>query len=109
MWTGSSWSWEWGQAGESQDCRFPTRKSFLRAYSALGANYELSEQEIRFFAPSEPRESFVSVPDLRAGAGTVLFALSNAGEATLSDENEYIARGYENFKGKLQGLGANIE
>lgn len=96
-------------AGSMRDTVFPTRKSFLRAYSALGANYELSEQEIRFFAPSEPRESFVSVPDLRAGAGTVLFALSNAGEATLSDENEYIARGYENFKGKLQGLGANIE
>lgn len=95
--------------GSMRDTVFPERRSFLDAYHALGANFALADASIRFFAPSEPRRRSVSVPDLRAGAGTVLLALAGAGEAILTDENEYISRGYENFKGKLQMLGAHIE
>ena len=95
--------------GTMRDTVFPTRKSFLRAYYDLGANYETNDAVIRFLTPGAPREDSVTIPDLRAGAGAVLFALANATEVTLTDENKYIERGYENFKGKLTQLGARIE
>lgn len=50
----------------------------------------------------------VESPDLRAGAALVLAGLSAEGY-TVVDEIGYILRGYENFDGKLQALGAVIE
>ena len=50
----------------------------------------------------------VSAPDLRAGAALVIAGLSAEG-VTIVDDIHYIQRGYENFDGKLKGLGAQIE
>lgn len=50
----------------------------------------------------------VESPDLRAGAALVLAGLAAEGY-TIVDEIGYILRGYENFDGKLQSLGAVIE
>lgn len=50
----------------------------------------------------------VESPDLRAGAALVLAGLAADGY-TIVDEIGYILRGYENFDGKLQSLGAVIE
>ncbi len=50
----------------------------------------------------------VESPDLRAGAALVMAGLAADG-ITIVDEIGYILRGYENFDGKLQGLGAVIE
>ncbi|MCQ2530874.1 MAG: UDP-N-acetylglucosamine 1-carboxyvinyltransferase [Lachnospiraceae bacterium] len=49
----------------------------------------------------------INAPDLRAGAALVLAALSAEGTSVI-DGIEYIQRGYENFEGKLQALGADI-
>lgn len=46
-------------------------------------------------------------PDLRAGAALVLAGLAADGITTV-DEIAYIQRGYEDFDGKLRGLGAEI-
>ena len=45
---------------------------------------------------------------MRAGAALVIAGLAAEG-FTLIDDIVYIQRGYENFEGKLAGLGANIE
>lgn len=50
----------------------------------------------------------VTAPDLRAGAALVLAGLAAEG-FTLVDDVKYILRGYEDFAGKLRGLGAEIE
>ena len=46
--------------------------------------------------------------DLRAGAAMVIAGLCAAGTTEVEDIH-FIERGYENFVGKLQGLGADIE
>ena len=46
--------------------------------------------------------------DLRAGAAMVIAGLCAAGVTEVEDIH-YIERGYENFVGKLQALGADIE
>ncbi len=50
----------------------------------------------------------ISAPDLRAGAALVIAGLSAEG-ITVVDDIVYILRGYEDFEGKLRGLGAEIE
>ncbi len=50
----------------------------------------------------------VSAPDLRAGAALVIAGMAAEG-ITIVDDIHYIERGYENFEGKLRGLGAQIE
>lgn len=49
----------------------------------------------------------VSAPDLRAGAALVIAGLAAEG-VTIIDDIVYIQRGYEDFEGKLSGLGAEI-
>ncbi len=50
----------------------------------------------------------VVASDLRAGAALVIAGLSAQGTTKICNSS-YINRGYENFVGKLQNLGANIE
>lgn len=50
----------------------------------------------------------VNAPDLRAGAALVIAGLAAEG-ITVVDDIYYIQRGYEDFEGKLTGLGATIE
>ena len=50
----------------------------------------------------------VNAPDLRAGAALVIAGLVADGITVVSDI-QYIQRGYEDFEGKLSGLGAQIE
>ena len=50
----------------------------------------------------------VSAPDLRAGAALVIAGLAAEG-ITIVDDIVYIQRGYEDFEGKLRGLGAEIQ
>jgi len=49
----------------------------------------------------------IEVPDLRAGAALTIAALA-AGGKTVLDRIDYIERGYEDFDGKLRGIGADI-
>lgn len=49
----------------------------------------------------------VRATDLRAGAGLVITGLGAEGVTEITDIH-YIDRGYENFDGKLRGIGADI-
>ena len=49
----------------------------------------------------------VRAPDIRAGAALVVAALGADGETLVSDAS-HIARGYEDFAGKLRSLGADV-
>jgi UDP-N-acetylglucosamine 1-carboxyvinyltransferase len=49
----------------------------------------------------------VRAPDLRAGAALVLAGLVAEGE-TVVTEAVHVDRGYEDFAGKLTGLGADV-
>ena len=49
----------------------------------------------------------VRAPDIRAGAALVVAALGADGETMVSDAH-HIARGYEDFAGKLRSLGADV-
>lgn len=50
----------------------------------------------------------VRSPDIRAGAALVLCGLCADGRTEVLDDGGHIERGYENFVGKLGGLGADI-
>lgn len=52
--------------------------------------------------------ALVKACDLRAGAAMVIAGMCASG-TTVVEEINYIERGYENFVGKLQALGADIE
>jgi len=49
----------------------------------------------------------VAACDLRAGAAMVIAGLCAEGQTVVEDVH-YIERGYENFVGKMRGLGADI-
>lgn len=50
----------------------------------------------------------VSSPDLRGGAALVIAGLAAEGETEIHDIY-HIDRGYEDYVGKLQSLGADVE
>ena len=50
----------------------------------------------------------VNAPDLRAGAALVIAGLCAEG-VTIIDDIHYVERGYEDFEGKLRGIGAQME
>jgi UDP-N-acetylglucosamine enolpyruvyl transferase len=89
------------------DTVFPKRRSFLAPYHALGANFaQLDDGTISFSPADAPRADCISVPDLRTGAGAVLYALSLDNDITVYDTQDFILRGYEHFTKKLNALGA---
>jgi len=49
----------------------------------------------------------VRAPDIRAGAALVLAGLAAEGETVVSDA-QHVDRGYEDFAGKLAGIGADV-
>lgn len=91
------------------DTVFPKRRSFLAPYHALGVNFaQLDDGTISFSPADAPRADCISVPDLRTGAGAVLYALSLNNDITVYDTQDFILRGYEYFTKKLNALGACI-
>ena len=95
--------------GSVKDTVFPQRNSFLSPYHSLGANFLTQEDgSISFLPPDPPRAHTVSVPDLRSGAGLILYALSLPTTTVIDDTHGYLLRGYENFTEKINALGAYI-
>ncbi len=87
---------------------FENRFSFVEELVKLGAAIEVNQHH----AVIKGNRSFVGgavkASDLRAGAGLVVAGLATRGRVEISDIH-HIERGYENFTGRLQALGANIE
>ena len=95
--------------GSLSDTVFPNRRSFLAPYRALGASItETGDGTFLFTSPDTVRERVLAVPDLRCGAGMILYALSLSTPIEIVDERGWILRGYEDFTLKLNALGANV-
>lgn len=63
---------------------------------------------VKIYGPTQLKPANFTINDLRAGASTVLAALTANGTSTIEGV-EYIERGYEKLGERLSSLGANIE
>ena len=63
---------------------------------------------IKIFGPTKLHNGIMTMVDIRAGAAVVVAALAAEGTSTIFGI-EKLDRGYENFEGRLQKLGAHIE
>ena len=75
--------------------------------SRMGANIKVEGNTAIIDGVKQLTGARVSSPDLRAGAALVIAGLAAEG-FTIVDDIVYIKRGYEDFDGKLRGLGAEI-
>jgi len=75
----------------------------------MGADIKLEGQSAIVNGVPELSSAPVKVSDLRAGAALVLAGLVADGETCLEDRDHHIERGYENFKKKLNNLGADVK
>ncbi len=87
---------------------FENRFKYVDELSRMGANIKVEGNTAIIDGVSQLTGARVSSPDLRAGAALVIAGLAAEG-FTIVDDIVYIQRGYEDFEGKLRGLGAEIE
>ncbi|MBU0667619.1 UDP-N-acetylglucosamine 1-carboxyvinyltransferase [Patescibacteria group bacterium] len=88
---------------------FDGRLQYLYELEKMGAKVEMhNPHQATITGPTRLKGVPISSLDLRAGAAMVLAALCAEGTTEISNIN-YIDRGYENFEGKLRGLGASIK
>ena len=88
---------------------FENRFKYVDELNRMGANIKVEGGNIAI-VDGVPglTGTVVTAPDLRAGAALVLAGLAAEG-VTVVEDIHYIDRGYEDFLGKLQQLGADIE
>ncbi len=87
---------------------FENRFKYVAELSRMGANIQVEGSVAIVDGVEKLTGAQIEAPDLRAGAALVLAGLAAEGYTTI-DEIGFVERGYENFEGKLRGLGANIE
>ena len=87
---------------------FENRFKYVDELARMGANIKVEGNVARIEGVERFSGAEVSAPDLRAGAALVIAGLTAKGITTV-DQIHYIQRGYENFEGKLQGIGGQIE
>jgi len=103
---------------------YEQRFGFTEALVKMGANIQLyreclGDQACRFgqrnfkhsaaiSGPTPLVAADIDVPDLRGGFSHLIAALTATGTSTVSGVG-IIDRGYENFRGKLEALGADFE
>ena len=86
---------------------FESRFKYVDELSRMGANIKVEGNTAIIDGVRQLTGARVSSPDLRAGAALVIAGLAAEG-FTIVDDIVYIKRGYEDFDGKLRGLGAEI-
>lgn len=84
------------------------RYKYVNELKKMGAEIQVDGKTAVIEGPAKLTGALVDSCDLRAGAAMVIAGLCAQGETTLEDIR-FIERGYENFVGKLQMLGADIE
>lgn len=89
------------------DTIFENRFKYVDELTRMGANIKVEGTTAIIDGVPKYTGASLQAPDLRAGAALVLAALAAEGISTV-DGIQYIARGYEDFHLKLQGLGAQI-
>lgn len=87
---------------------FENRFSFVRELNRLGGRVNIERHHAVIVGKRIFGAGAVKAPDLRAGAALVIAGLAAGGSVEISDIH-HIERGYENFVGRLQGLGADIK
>ncbi len=87
---------------------FENRFKYVDELARMGANIKVEGNVAMIEGVERFSGAEVSAPDLRAGAALVIAGLTAKGITTV-DQIHYIQRGYENFEGKLQGIGGQIE
>ena len=87
---------------------FENRFKYVDELARMGADVKVEGNTAIITGVKRYTGANIVAPDLRAGAALVLAGLAAEG-FTAVDDIRYIERGYENFDGKLRGLGAQIE
>jgi UDP-N-acetylglucosamine 1-carboxyvinyltransferase len=87
---------------------FENRFKYVDELNRMGANIHVEGNVAVINGVNKLAGAYLTAPDLRAGAALVIAGLSADGY-TVVDDIKYILRGYEDFDGKLRGLGAIIE
>ena len=87
---------------------YETRYKHVPELIKMGANIIVKNQTAFISGVDKLYGAEVKASDLRAGAGLVLAGLCAKGYTTINSI-EHILRGYDNFDGKLQSLGADIK
>jgi UDP-N-acetylglucosamine 1-carboxyvinyltransferase len=87
---------------------FSGRFRYVDELVRMGADIRTDSRHAVVRGLSQLSGAPVKAPDIRAGAALVLAGLRAEGE-TVVHGAEHIDRGYEDFVGKLQSLGADVE
>ena len=86
---------------------FENRFRYVDELVRMGADIKVEGKTAFITGVEKFSSADVVAPDLRAGAALVMAALAADGYSEITDI-KYIKRGYEDFDGKLRGLGAII-
>ena len=86
---------------------FDNRYKYVNELRKMGAQIQVDGRTAVIEGIEKYSGAPVAACDLRAGAAMVIAGLCAEGETQVEDVH-YIERGYENFVGKLRGLGADI-
>lgn len=87
---------------------FENRFKYVDELTRMGATIKVESNIAIITGVDNYMGARVCAPDLRAGAALVIAGMAADG-ITIVDDIHYIQRGYEDFEGKLRGLGAQIE
>ena len=86
---------------------YDTRFKYCEELRRMGAEIDVTNAKAVFHGVKQLHGERVRACDLRAGAAVVIAGLCAEGVTSVEDIH-YIERGYEDFVGKLSGLGAKI-
>ena len=86
---------------------FENRFKYVDELTRMGGEIKVEGNTAIIIGVQKYTGANLTAPDLRAGAALVLAGLAAEGFTTI-DDIKYIERGYEDFVGKLQGIGARI-
>lgn len=87
---------------------FGGRFKYVAELSRMGADITVEGHHAVIRGRDFLQGATVRAPDIRAGAALVLAGLAAQGETTVLDAR-HVDRGYEDFAGKLAGIGANVK
>jgi len=87
---------------------WPQRFQYVNELKKMGAKIRVDSNVAVVEGPCTLTGARVNAIDLRAGAAVVIAGLAAKG-TTVVDNVKYIDRGYEDFVGKLQRIGADIQ
>ena len=87
---------------------FENRFRYVDELTRMGASIKVESNIDIITGVEKYTGARVNAPDLRAGAALVIAGLCAEG-VTIIDDIHYVERGYEDFEGKLRGIGAQME